>query len=188
MVLDLLLFAGSALALFLALTRDGWGDLVLLAGPMALGSLGLVLWNLRRRPRGRTHRHVVIDGSNLIYWQDETAPSLVPVKAAVTVLQARGLRPGVIFDANVGYKIGDRYRDDRILARQLDLPEDRVLVVPKGVPADQYILKAARDLSAPVVTNDRYRDWAEHFPEVADPGKLIRGGWRNGDLWLDNEG
>lgn len=158
-----------------------------LGGAAAVGAIVLILLALIWRRPGRAAgpaRHVVIDGSNLIYWQDAAAPSLMPVKAAIAVMQSRGFVPGVIFDANVGYKIGDAYRGDRALARELALPQDRVLVVPKGVPADQYILEAARSLAAPVLSNDRYRDWAESFPEVAEPGRLIRGGWRDGDLWI----
>jgi len=51
--------------------------------------------------------------------------------------------------------------------------------------ADSYLLTVARDDNAPIVTNDRYRDWADDFPEIARPGRLIRGGYRNGTLWLD---
>lgn len=39
-------------------------------------------------------------------------------------------------------------------------------------------------MGARIVTNDRYRDWAEAHPEIATPGHLIRGGWREGKLWL----
>jgi hypothetical protein len=35
------------------------------------------------------------------------------------------------------------------------------------------------------VTNDRFRDWAEDFPDVAATAALIRGGYREGRLWLD---
>jgi hypothetical protein len=59
------------------------------------------------------------------------------------------------------------------------------MVVPKGTPADPTILAAARDLGAPVLTNDRYRDWAEAHPEIRTPGHLIRGGYRDGGLHLD---
>lgn len=185
MIGDLLLLFLALGGLALSLTRPGWSDLTLIFGPMTLAIL-LVFLVRAFRQRRPVPRHVVVDGSNLIYWKDGP-PSLLPVKAALQVLQSRGFRPGVIFDANVGYKIGARYQDDRHLARQLNLPADRVLVMPKGVPADEYILKAARDLGAPVVSNDRYRDWAAAFPEVVEPGKLIRGGWRNDDVWLENE-
>jgi len=39
-----------------------------------------------------------------------------------------------------------------------------------------------------VVSNDRFRDWAEAHPEVLEPGRLIRGGFRGGKLWLEGAG
>ena len=47
------------------------------------------------------------------------------------------------------------------------------------------ILAAARDLGAKIVTNDRFRDWADQHPEVHRPGHLIRGGYASGRIWLD---
>lgn len=169
----------------------GAGDLALGFGALAALMILVLLILIWRRPgtvqaptRKVPRRPVVIDGSNVMHWQDGV-PSLEPVQAAIRVLQARGYDPGVIFDANVGYKIADRYHGDRALARMLGLPVDRVLVVPKGVVADEYILKAAQAQGTAILTNDRYRDWADQFPEVAAPGKLIRGGWRDGDVWMD---
>jgi hypothetical protein len=34
---------------------------------------------------------------------------------------------------------------DGAMGRALGLPKDRVMVLPKGVPADPYILTSARD-------------------------------------------
>ena len=59
------------------------------------------------------------------------------------------------------------------MGKLLDLPEDRVIVVPKGTPADPTILAAAR-FDARVVTNDRYNDWVEMHPESREPGHRIR--------------
>ena len=84
-----------------------------------------------------------------------------------------------------GYLLAGKYQDDAVMAKRLGLPEDRVLVVPKGTIADSYLLTVARDHDAPIVTNDRYRDWADDFPEITEPGRLIRGGYRDGALWLD---
>jgi hypothetical protein len=126
-----------------------------------------------------------VDGSNVMHWQNEV-PQIATVRIVVDALEARGFHPGVVFDANVGYKIGDRYQDDAAIARMLGLTENQVLVVPKGTPADPCLLQTARDLGARVVTNDRYRDWAEAHPEVRTPGFLIRGGFRDGSLWLDD--
>lgn len=146
-----------------------------------------------KRPRGRAARdrepesdpaYMVIDGSNVMHWKDGP-PSLEPLRKVLDELTARGFTPGVIFDANAGYKLFTAYRDARSFAAHLGLPHDRVFVVPKGTQADLYILEAARTLGARVVTNDRYREWHDRFPEAAEPGFLIRGGERDGAVWLD---
>lgn len=135
-----------------------------------------------RRPKAR----VVVDGSNVMHWLNGE-PSFEPLRDLVDELKRLGLSPGVIFDANAGYLLVGKYQDDDKLAKHLKLPEDAVVVVSKGTPADQVILEAARDLKAIVVTNDRYRDWAEDYPEIQKPGFLIRGGYKSGKLWLDQK-
>lgn len=163
-------------------------DLLLLAGPSAAVCLYLLLRfsTLMGKPsrRQKDQKWIVIDGSNILFWKDNT-PNIDTVKAVIKHLKAQGYSPGAVFDANIGYKIMDRYVDDAELAVMLGLPPDRTLVVPKGSIADQTVLEAARSLGAKVLTNDRYRDWAEEFPEVEAPGHLIKGGYRDGKLWLD---
>ena len=148
-----------------------------------LGVLVLLLRGRKTRPQARDGRTILIDGSNVIYWQDNT-PRLEPLLQVVQELVRQGFRPGVVFDANVGYKLTGQFLGERELARLLSLPRDQILVVPKGTQADPYLLETAQDLKAQIVTNDRYRDWAESYPEVARSGTLIRGGMRNGRLWL----
>ena len=199
-----LLILCSALAGFsLYVAGPVLSDLMLLALVAALASLILLLIGSVKRKQDRwpsddgaprrhgsakpkpTERWILVDGSNVMHWKDDT-PQLATVQDVLQVLQARGFSPGVIFDANVGYKVAGRYQDDRELARVLRLPEDRVLVVPKGTQADPYLLNSARDLGARVVTNDKYRDWAADFPEIRSQGFLISGGYRGGKLWLDD--
>lgn len=131
---------------------------------------------------------VVIDGSNVMYWKDNT-PRIETVLEVVAQLSRRGLTPGVIFDANAGYLLTERYQHDRFFSQALGLPQNRVMVVPKGTPADPFILTAARDLGARIVTNDRFRDWAAQFPEVKTDGHLIPGGYGTDGPWfaLDTE-
>jgi hypothetical protein len=112
-------------------------------------------------------------------------PRLDTLRQVVARLQADGFVLGVMFDANAGYLLTGRYMRDTELGQALRLPVDRVMVVPKGVPADPYILNAARDLKARIVTNDLYRDWISDFPEIADEGFLVKGGYRKGALWLE---
>ena len=174
-------------------------DLILLAFPCALAALFLVLRGIvrpRRRMGSRagwalpwpwTRRPVnwiIVDGSNVLYWDDGVA-RIETVRAVLAALTERGFTPGVVFDANAGYKISDGYKHDRALGQMVGLPEDRVIVVPKGTPADPVVLAAARDLKARIVSNDRFRDWACAHPEVATPGHVIRGGYGKGVLWLD---
>lgn len=144
------------------------------------------LWRLRSRRAGvsdRSTRPILIDGSNVMYWKNET-PDLEVVRNLVAALEENGHPAGVVFDANVGYKIGDRYMNDAALADLLGVSVEQVLVSPKGTPADRFLLQASRDMDAPIVSNDRFRDWADEFPEITSPARLIRGGFRDGNLSL----
>lgn len=141
----------------------------------------------RSVPAGALQPVILVDGSNVMHWQDNT-PQLAPLMHVIERVSALGYLPGVVFDANAGWKLFGRYMDDADLARILSLPRDQVFVVPKGTQADPYLLATAREQGARIVTNDRFLDWAETHPEVAAPGTLIRGGMRDGALWLHGIG
>lgn len=132
---------------------------------------------------GDDRQIVLIDGSNVMHWMDNT-PQLAPLLQVVHDLSRRGMKPGVVFDANVGYKLMGKFLGERDLSRMLSLPRDQILVVPKGKQADPFLLETARDLKARIVTNDRYRDWTDRYPDVAQPDKLITGEMRDGRVWL----
>ncbi|MEJ1993330.1 MAG: hypothetical protein P8X50_17010 [Maritimibacter sp.] len=187
MIVPLILLTLSLAGIGAALIVPGYADLMLLAGPSALASLFLLTIAFRRGRLRRAQalmKWIVVDGSNVMHWKDGT-PEIATVRDVVDHLSALGFVPGVMFDANAGYKLHGRYQHDGELGRLLGLPRDRVMVVPKGTPADAWILAAARDFGAKIVTNDRFRDWADAHPEVAEAGHLVRGGYREGKLWLD---
>ena len=177
--LCLLSLAGMAVV---AMLPEWQGLLPLLAGAALISAL---LWIVlrRRRSAGHPDKQLVIDGSNAMFWRDNQ-PRIDTVKALVAHVEAQGFTAGVIFDASAGHVLFGRYLDDRHFAKLLGLPENRCFVVPKGTIADEYILRAARDIGARIVTNDRYRDWAGDFPEVATHGHLIRGRFKGGKLSL----
>lgn len=160
-------------------------------GVLALISLILMVRPFRRkaahergwRPESGP-RFILIDGSNVMHWRDNT-PDIDPVREVVASLQAQGYTPGVVFDANAGYKLEGRYRNHYKLARRIGLPHEQVMVVPKGEPADPLILRAARDYGGRVVSQDRFRDWEGDFPELCKPDFRVRGGYDGGKLWLD---
>lgn len=182
----------SLIGLAVSLLIPAYSSLLLIAGPCVVACYW-ILWQQRLRPQqdvaarrkkpARAVAHVIIDGSNVMHWQDG-APQLQTVRDVLNIVTAKGLTPTVIFDANAGYKIGDRYEGGRALARRLFLRDNAVFVVPKGTPADVHILNTARRIRARVITADRYRDWAETYPEVVEPGFLIRGGVQDGKVWL----
>ncbi|NDW54771.1 hypothetical protein [Aliiroseovarius sp. PrR006] len=140
----------------------------------------------KKRRGSLSQARIVVDGSNVMHWQNGE-PSFAPLHDVVGELKRLGFMPGVIFDANAGYLLVGKYQDDDKLAKRLKLPENAVVVVAKGTPADQIILDAARNLNAIVVTNDRFRDWGEDYPEIHKRGFLIRGGYKSGKLWLDGK-
>ena len=119
----------------------------------------------------------------MIYWLDNT-PQLAPLLQVVHDVSRRGLKPGVVFDANVGYKLTGKFMGERDLSRLLSLPTDQILVVPKGTQADPFLLETARDLKARIVTNDRFRDWTDRYPDVAKPERLVTGTMLGGQVRL----
>jgi Zc3h12a-like Ribonuclease NYN domain len=179
----LLFFVFAALTVFSQ--TSGQPDLLLLAFPASLAALFLLVRALRGRHRA-AQQFIIVDGSNVLHWQDNR-PQLDSLRAVLDRLVTLGYTPGVVFDANAGYKISSRYQHDHAMAKLLRLPTERILVAPKGTQADPLILASARDLGARIVTNDRYRDWAADYPEVESPGHLVGGGFRDGQLWLELE-
>ena len=90
-------------------------DMVLLSVLMTVASFYLLLRAIVARPKLEPtgpDQWILVDGSNVMHWKDDT-PQLATVQDVLQVLQARGFSPGVIFDANVGYKVAGRYQDDR---------------------------------------------------------------------------
>jgi len=193
----LLLLCFSAMIYSMPMPNEPASARFLLASVTALAAL--LIWmraafdarlpKLRRRRRRKPkppeiRRWVVIDGSNVMFWQDEV-PSLSTVSAVVGEVKRAGLTPLVWFDANAGYKVGDHYMNPRDLSRAIGVSRKQVRVAPKGSPADPLLLEDAAKLGTGVVSNDRYRDWAEAFPSVTQPGVLVRGRVQAGTAQLE---
>jgi Zc3h12a-like Ribonuclease NYN domain len=184
MIVQVLLFLASLMGVLAALYVPGQTDFLLVAAPSALASLYLVLATLRKAKAARRRNWIVVDGSNVMHWKDNR-PSLETLREVLAELRRNGFAPGIVFDANAGYKLADAYKHEYAMGKMLGLAREDVMVVSKGQSADPIILAAARDAGARIVTNDRYRDWSETFPEVTAPGHLVRGGYRDGKLWLE---
>lgn len=191
-----IVFGMSSFASYTAVDKEGFESVLFTTVFISFWSLFMIVQILRSRiaawipkpkpkPAEPDQRPVMLlDGSNIMHWK-EGKPDLGPVRDVIRELDARGYRAGIVFDANAGYKLEGYYQHHGILAKKLGLPEDLVMVVNKGQPADELLLQAAQDFDARVVTNDRFRDWASAFPDVTKPGFLISGGYQGGALQLN---
>jgi len=178
----LLFMLSIVVAAYFQLSGPPLSGLVPMAGLMVVASLFLWLrafWRVLRSRRA----WIIVDGSNVMHWLDNV-PTLDAVAFVLADLKQRGLYPRVWFDANVGYKVSDRYVGPGTLARHLGLENRQVRIAPRGTPADPLLLDDARNLKARVVTNDRFRDWAESHPQVTEPGFLVRGRLQSGKVTL----
>ena len=109
---------------------------------------------LRRTPRGPA----VVDGSNVAWFDQESLvhgqPRLRHLRSIRRALWARGFFPVVLYaDANLPYFI-DEPAALRVLRDSREL-----LLVDAGTVADEVLLRTAKLLGAPLVTNDRMEDW-----------------------------
>ena len=148
---------------------------------VAAAAILLLLAALRTEPQ-----FIVIDGSNVMHWKDRT-PSMKTVQQVVLQVTEKGFVPVVWFDANVGYKIGDRYLGPYPLSQMLGISVRQVFVAPKGTPADPLILDDAKILAARVITNDRFRDWTDSYPQIKETGFLVHGQMRDDVVELEGE-
>ena len=188
MIAPALIFLISILGVVFAFSQPITSDLILLAGPSAIASVILLFkeaqtW-LAQQDTYTDPKAVVIDGSNVMYWFDGT-PRIEPVQDVVHHLSKLGFAPEVFFDANAGYLFAGQYLGTKPLSRLLSLPTDSVTVVPKGDVADPYILRTAHETDAIIISNDNYRDWVAQFPHALEPGHLVKGAFRAGELWFD---
>lgn len=109
---------------------------------------------IRRTPRGPA----IVDGSNVAWFDQESLvhgqPRLRHLRAIRRALWARGFFPVVLYaDANLPYFI-DEPGPLRVLRDSRELT-----LVDAGTQADEALLRTAKLLGAPLVTNDRMEDW-----------------------------
>ncbi|MEO5509558.1 MAG: hypothetical protein ABIV28_05880 [Longimicrobiales bacterium] len=108
---------------------------------------------------------VLVDGSNVAH-SSEGTPRLSNIQVVCEKLIEEGYEPVVVVDAALRHQI-DR-KDD--YERLVD--EGRLRQAPAGTDADYFILSFARELAASIVSNDRFKDRLQAFPEAHD--RVIR--------------
>ena len=105
-------------------------------------------------------RIVIVDGSNVAHSSEGDKAALENIRLIREKLIEEGYEPVVLADAALRHQIDD--------ARGYEgLVEDGTIKqAPAGTDADYFILSFARELGANIVSNDRFKDRVEAFPEV----------------------
>jgi len=108
----------------------------------------------------------LVDGSNVAHSSEGEEARLENIKIVVRKLKAEGYQPIVVADAALRHQIDDKEGYERRVG------EGKIRQAPAGTDADYFLLAFARELDAVIVSNDRFRDRAEAFPEAAE--RMIR--------------
>ena len=117
---------------------------------------------------------VIIDGANVAYEEKSAGgrPKLSNLLKVRRELEERGFEAIILVDASLKYDIDDQTQLESLIASQ------QVRQVPAGTDADFFIIQLAEQLDARIVTNDRYKDYAERFPWIPErrlPYMIVKG-------------
>ncbi len=111
-------------------------------------------------------RVAIVDGSNVAYSTEGGGPKLENILLVSQKLRDEGYRPIVLVDAALRHNIDRKAEFEHLV------DDGAIKQAPPGTDADYFILSFARDLGAPVVSNDRFKDRRQAFPEASE--RVIR--------------
>ncbi|MHB1170779.1 MAG: NYN domain-containing protein [Longimicrobiales bacterium] len=116
----------------------------------------------------------IVDGSNVAHSTEGDSARLENITLVCDRLREDGFEPIVVADAALRHQI-DQADEYEVLVENGTIRQ-----APAGTDADYFILSFARELDAAVVSNDRYRDRMDAFPEARD--RVIRYMIVNGEV------
>jgi hypothetical protein len=111
-------------------------------------------------------RVVIVDGSNVAHSTEGDRARLENIRIVSAKLTEEGYEPVVVVDAALRHQIDDATGYEQMVE------DGRIRQAPAGTDADYFILSFARELDAAVVSNDRYRNRLDAFPEARE--RVIR--------------
>jgi len=117
-------------------------------------------------PRRADRTTALVDGSNVAHAVKGAGVRLENIRLVCEKLRAESLEPIVIADASLRHQIddGDGF--------QSMIDAGGVRQAPAGTDADYFLASFARELDAAIVSNDRFRDLQQGFPDIQD--RVIR--------------
>jgi hypothetical protein len=108
----------------------------------------------------------IVDGSNVAHAGEGGGARLSNIRLVCGKLADQGYTPVVVVDAALRHKIDDSDAYERLV------DDGTIRQAPAGTDADYFILSFARELDASIVSNDRFKDRLDAFPEARD--RVIR--------------
>ena len=123
---------------------------------------------------GEETKTVIVDGSNVAHSSEGTRPLLVNILAVRDKLVEEGYEPVILADAALRHQIDEENAFEKMIE------SGEIKQAPAGTDADYFILSFARELEATIVSNDRFKDRVQAFPEVRD--RVIRYMIINGEV------
>jgi len=126
----------------------------------------------------RTGRMVLLDGTNILYWNQRNGISLDCVKAITNYLKSQKEEYMVIFDATTPYVLKKKQPTELSEYESL-LKHDpeHFMQVPAGTCADIFLLEEAKtNPESIILTQDLYRDHKSEYSEVLNQRDRIASG------------
>ena len=123
---------------------------------------------------GEETKTVIVDGSNVAHSSEGGGAQLENIRLVCEKLKEDGFDPVVLVDAALRHQIDQQGEFERLI------DEGAIRQAPAGTDADYFILAFARELDADVVSNDRFRDRMDSFPETRE--RMIRYMIVNGEV------
>ncbi|MBA3891513.1 MAG: hypothetical protein H0X64_13380 [Gemmatimonadaceae bacterium] len=103
---------------------------------------------------------VLVDGSNVAHSSEGDAARLANIIAVRDKLIEEGLDPIIVVDAALRHQIDDERGYERLVEG------GTIRQAPAGTDADYFLLEFAEEFDASIVSNDRFRDRIEQYPEL----------------------
>jgi hypothetical protein len=117
---------------------------------------------------------VIVDGSNVAHSSEGEKALLGNIRVVREKLIEEGYIPVVLADAALRHQIDDEHGFEQLVEA------GTIKQAPAGTDADYFILSFARELDANIVSNDRFKDRVDAFPEVKS--RVIRFMIVNGEV------
>jgi hypothetical protein len=118
------------------------------------------------QPEPAAGKVAIVDGANVAHSGEADPPRLGHIKLICRKLEEEGFRAIVLVDAALRHRIDDSGEYERMVEA------GEIRQAPAGTDADYFILSFAKEMDAAIVSNDRFRDSGNTFPEARD--RIIR--------------